>query len=339
MVSLAFGALFAGIVSSQPNDPQSQDGPRKPPTTEAAVTPGEEGTPVSDPLVIAKCGSCHARDARGNMQHISWERATPESWQDALKQMILLNGLSVTPPEARSIVKYLSKYHGVAPQEAKPVMYFAERRIRDETDIPNEDLRDACTKCHAFARALSWRRSSEDWKQFMDSHAVRYKIAPEKEAAAVAYLVKAAPLHTTEWDTWSSRPRTPDLTGRWLVAAHSPGRGNYYGEMQIDRAGDDEYTTRVNLKSVADGSIIVRSGNSAVFGGYSWRGRSRGSKPENFTPDDPSSEAREVMWIAPDQTAAEGRWFWGQYQEFEIDVTLRRASSGPTLLVLNRSSL
>jgi quinohemoprotein amine dehydrogenase len=37
------------------------------------------------------------------------------------------------------------------------------------------------------------------------------------------------------------------------------------------------------------------------------------------------------MWIAPDQSAAEGRWFWGSYQEFGFDVKLRRASSDPTL--------
>ena len=30
------------------------------------------------------------------------------------------------------------------------------------------------------------------------------------------------------------------------------------------------------------------------------------------------SEMREVMWISPDQSQAEGRWFWGEYQEFGI---------------------
>ena len=60
----------------------------------------EEGIPVNDPLVIAKCGSCHTRDERGNMQRISWERTTPEGWQEALRQMILADGVQLTPPEA-----------------------------------------------------------------------------------------------------------------------------------------------------------------------------------------------------------------------------------------------
>ena len=42
-----------------------------------AKAPPEEGIPVTDPLVISKCGGCHTRDAKGNMLRISWERATP----------------------------------------------------------------------------------------------------------------------------------------------------------------------------------------------------------------------------------------------------------------------
>jgi quinohemoprotein amine dehydrogenase len=302
----------------------------------APATEREEGIPVTDPLVIAKCGTCHVRDERGNMQRISWARTTPESWQEVLKQMILLNGLSLTPPEARSIVKYLSSSHGLAPEEAGPVMYDVERRIHEETNIPTESLQETCTKCHSFARALSWRRSIEDWKQFADSHAARYKIRSTGEA--VEFLSKAAPLHTPEWDAWNSRSVTKDLAGRWLVTASVPGHGNYYGEMQMDRAGDDEYDTRVNLTSVRDGSPVQRSGRSAVFGGYAWRGRSKGTGPAS-SPDDLANEAREVLLMAPDQSTATGRWFWGQYQEFEFNVKLRRASSDPTLIGVDRSSL
>jgi quinohemoprotein amine dehydrogenase len=303
------------------------------------VLAAQEGIPVADPLVIAKCGSCHARDERGNMQRISWERTTPESWQDVLKQMILLHGLSVTPPEARDIVRYLSSSHGLSPEEAGPVMYDPERRVHEETDIPSESLRDTCTKCHSFARALSWRRSTEEWRQFVDVHAVRYRIASTVEA--VEFLARAAPLHTPAWDAWSTRAAKQDLAGRWLVAASVPGHGNYYGEMQIDRTSDGEYNTRVSLTSEKDGSRVLRSGRCAVFGDYAWRGRSKGTSPATSAsaPDDPGSEAREVLLIAPDQSTAEGRWFWGQYQEFEFNVKLRRASSDPTLIGVDQSSL
>lgn len=314
--------LFAGVALGQ---------------SSGAKGVGEEGIPVSDPVVIAKCGNCHARDGQGIMDCISWERTTPEGWQEVVKQMVLVNGASLTPAEGRSIVKYLSAQHGLAPQEAKPVMYDVERRIREETNIPNDNLRNACAKCHSFARVLSWRRSLEDWKRLAETHTARYK-APINEEA-VNSLANAAPLHTPEWDAWSTRTRAANLTGRWLVTASLAGHGKYYGEMQVDPAGDDEFNTSVRLISVSSGQTIVRSGRSVVYGAYAWRGRSKGSDPASSAPDDPASEAREVLWVAPDQSAMEGRWFWGQYQEFGFDVKLRRASSDPTLLLTDRSSL
>ena len=318
-----FCTLFATVVLGQP-------------VPEPAALEREAGIPITDPLVIAKCGSCHARDDQGNLQRLSWERTTPEGWQDAVKQMILMQGLSVTPAEARSIVKYLSGSHGLAPEEAEPVRYDTERRVHEETSIPSDRLRETCAKCHSFARVLSWRRSAGEWKQFADSHAARYQI--RSTAEAVAFLTTSAPLHSPAWDTGRSRSVAQNLAGRWLVMASMPGRGTYSGEMQIDRDGDDEYNTRVSLTSVKDGSRIVRSGRTVVFGGYAWRGRSQGDRSAR-NPDDLTSEAREVLLIAPDQSAADGRWFWGQYQEFGFDVKLQRASADPALLAVDRSSL
>ena len=311
--------LFVAFVQAQPQ----------------SAAESEPGIPVTDPLVIAKCGSCHPSNTTKNMQHLSWSRTTPEGWQDVLKEQILLDRVSVSPAEARSIVKYLSESHGLAPEEAKSVVYDAERRVHEETLIPNENLRENCSKCHVFARALSWRRSAEEWKQFASTHAERYKV--RSVAEAVTYLAKAAPLRTDSWSSWSSRQGDTNLAGRWLASAYVPGRGAYYGEMQIDRNGED-YDTRVTLTSVRDGSQVVRTGRATLFGGSAWRGRSRGAASAS-TPDDLSSEAREVLLLASDQSAAEGRWFWGQYQEFGFDVKLQRSSSGPTLLGVDRAAL
>jgi len=76
-----------------------------------------------------------------------------------------------------------------------------------------------------------------------------------------------------------------------------------------------------------------------VYGDYAWRGRSKGDGPATGVPDDLASEAREVLWIAPDQSTAQGRWFWGNYQEFGFDVKLQRASLNPTLVAVDRMSL
>ena len=113
-------------------------------------------------------------------------------------------------------------------------------------------------------------------------HASRLKLPPNDEA--IAFLTKAAPLHTPEWDAWSARTRTANLAGRWLVTASLLGHGKYFGEMQVDTAGDDEFTTTVHLTSVNDGSTIVRSGRSVVYGSYAWRGRSKGSQSGELRP-------------------------------------------------------
>ncbi len=331
-----------------------------------AKAPPEEGIPVTDPLVISKCGGCHTRDAKGNMLRISWERATPEGWEEAIKRMVRLNGLTLTPPEARAVVKYLATYHGLAPEEAKSVLYFAEHRIQDETNIPDDSVRGACANCHAFARPLSWRRSADDWKLLTNLHVAFYATAEQafrrglaaggggnapmvagRDNAtpklpvddALAFLDKSAPLHTPEWAAWSARMHAPRLAGRWLVSAHIPGKGMYYGELTIQPgAAADEFNTSVKLQSVKDGSTLVRSGQGIVYAGYSWRGRSKGNGSAN-TVDDLNKEAREVMWFSPDESQAEGRWFWGQYQEFGIDVKLRRASADPTLIGVDRTAL
>jgi quinohemoprotein amine dehydrogenase len=344
---------------------QSQKPQAAPSAEPASQSSPVEGIPVTNQLVIAKCGGCHTKNEKGNMLRISWVRATPEGWEQAIKRMVRLRGVTLTPEEARSILKYLSTYHGLSPEEAKPVMYYAEHRIQDETNIPNDNVRGACANCHPMARPLSWRRSPQDWKLLANLHIALYPTADEcfrlginaggfdeerhhREPGAplpvdeaLAFLSKQAPLHTPEWAAWRARMRAPKLAGRWLVSASLPGRGRFYGEMNIEAksGSDDEFVTRVKLTSVKDGSTITRTGHSVVYAGYAWRGRSKGTLPANPAPDDLSSEMREVMWVSPDQSSAEGRWFWGEYQEFGFDVKMQRPSADPTLIAADRSAL
>jgi quinohemoprotein amine dehydrogenase len=334
-------------------------------SAEPARTEPVQGIPVTNQLVISKCGACHTKDDKGNMLRISWERATPEGWEEAIKRMVRLRGVSLTPDEARSILKYLATYHGLAPEEAKPIMYYAEHRLQDETNIPNDTVRGACANCHVLARPLSWRRTAEDWKYLANLHIALYPQADEAFRlginaggmdeerhhlepgaplpvdVALAYLSKTAPLDTPDWAAWRARMRAPKLAGRWLVSAYLPGRGKFYGEMEVDPSSgsDDEFTTRVKLTSVKDGSTISRTGHSVVYAGYAWRGRSKGTAAANAAPEDLNSEMREVMWVSPDQSAAEGRWFWGEYQEFGFDVKLQRPSADPTLIGVDRTLL
>jgi quinohemoprotein amine dehydrogenase len=331
----------------------------------APSAPPEEGIPVTDPLVIAKCSGCHAKDDKGNLSRISWERTTPEGWEEAIKRMVRLNGLQLTPVEARAIVKSLSTTHGLAPEEAKPVMYMPEQRMIDET-FPDDTVRSTCSSCHPIGRARSWRRSKQEWTLLATMHSGYFAVAdfqafyrfqppadqpppPGQDRrqpidAAIDYLSKDFPLHTPEWAAWRARMRSPKLSGRWIISGYQAGRGKVIGEMVVEPgSGEDEFTTNIKLTYLKDGSTVTRTGRSLVYTGYSWRGRSQARAgvqdpaPANFGGN--PSELREVMWISPDQSAMEGRWFWGAYQEFGYDVKLERAGEAPVVLATDRSML
>ena len=83
--------------------------------------------------------------------------------------MVRLHGVSLTPDEARQIVRYLSTQHGLAPEEARTAFYQAERRMQDET-APSDQIRDACMSCHTWGRVISWRRSKEEWDLLVKMH-------------------------------------------------------------------------------------------------------------------------------------------------------------------------
>ena len=114
------------------------------------------------------------------------------------------------------------------------------------------------------------------------------------------------------------------------MTAALPGHGKYCGELEVERNTSGDLLTRTTLTSLADGSVMTRTGRGVVYAGSEWRGRSADGK---------SPEAREVMTLSEKGTTADGRWFWGQYQEFGFDVHLQRAAPGPALLALDRVAL
>jgi quinohemoprotein amine dehydrogenase len=334
----------------------------------AASEPGQQnavdGIPVADPLVIAKCSGCHRKDEKGNLSRISWERTTPEGWQEVIKRMVRSNGLKLTPDEARAIVKSLSASHGLAPEEAKPVMYMAEHTIPDES-YPTPVLRTTCASCHAFGRPASWRRSPEEWKLLLNMHIGYYPNAegaaawrrrsldaadgegtaspPPKEPKlvdqAIDFLSKNYGLATPEWAAWRARMRAPKLSGTWLVTGHLAGHGDYFGQMVVTPgSSDDEFNTSITLQPVGGGASIERRGRAVVYSGYAWRGRSMGAASGSL-PGDVPAEIHEALWISPDESGGMGRWFWGSYDEFGFDVKLQRGSGGPVLLSVDRRSL
>src|SRR6516162_7680061 len=130
------------------------------------------GIPINHQLTIDKCQGCHPRDSNGMMRRISYIRTSPEVWEQAIKRMVRLNGLSIKPEEAHVILKYLSANNRLAPEEAKPSFWEAEHRMfRDQSDqIPDDALQHTCNYCHTIGRVLTQRRNRDDYEKLINMH-------------------------------------------------------------------------------------------------------------------------------------------------------------------------
>ena len=354
---LVFVALLSGPVVSAVSQKTASSTPEADVTTPAKSAP-EPGFPVTDKLTLSKCGTCHAPDAKGNMTRISYIRTTPEGWEEAIKRMVRLNGVQLSPEEARSILRYLSDYHGLAPEEAAKVAYFSEHRIIDEK-IDNPDIAHGCASCHALAKPLSWHRAPDDWKYLKNMHvaffpAVQFTAfdaprhrpgsdapppkGPSLADVALAYIVKSSPLHSPEWAAWQPSMQAPNVAGRWLLSGSEPGKGRFFGEMTIEPgASEGTLKTTTKVTYICGGPPTVSSGAAIIYTGYAWRGRAT-VDGAGSGPADPKT-VRQVMMLSKDQSEFKGRWFWGEYQEFGMDVTLRRATGAPALAVVDVTSL
>jgi quinohemoprotein amine dehydrogenase len=318
----------------------------------------EPGIPVTDQLTKDKCGTCHKADENSNLTRISWVRTTPEGWEEAIKRMVRLNGLTLQPAEARHILNYLATDHGLAPEEAAPSRWYLEMRQIEAEATPNPQVRIACASCHPLARPQTWHRSPTEWKLLVNMHLGYFPVsehnsfharprpdgygvlpaslnsargAKDPVDEALDFLNKTQVLHTAAWSNWRASMRNPNLKGKWAVNASSPGKGRYFGVMEITPGADpDTFKTQTTLTRVSDGSTVTFSGASAVYTGYEWRGRAQASD---------IGPIRQVMTIAPDQSKIEGRWFWGGYQEFEFNVSARRAATDTLVLGTNISSI
>lgn len=305
-----------------------------PPAAAQETAADPVGIPIDNALVGQACGACHQTDEAGRMSRISFRRATPEGWQQTIRRMVTLNDVTVEPESAREIVRYLSNHLGLAPEEARPVAWEAERRS-DDQPYEDADIQETCTTCHSLGRILSQRRTAEEWSLVTNMHRGYYPFVdfqafgvPGDEPAAVDVAVEhfseRLPLDTPEWAAWSATMRPARLAGTWVLRGHSPGDGAVYGQVTIAAVAgtDDEFTTETRYVYARDGREVTRTGRAIVYTGFQWRGRS------STGANDPDG-LREVMLVDRDWQAMEGRWFTGGYDEIGLDITLERVATTP----------
>ncbi len=296
----------------------------------------DDGFPIRNQTVIDRCSRCHVVDDEGRMSRVSYLRKSPEGWQLSIRRMMALHGARLNQEDAREIATYLANEQGLAPEEMRPGLFEVERRMDDHDYEGDSDVEFTCIQCHSMGRVMTQRRTKDEWSlvlathrglyPFVDFQAFRYA-GPASEQddprhpmeRAADHLSEAFPLETPEWSAWAATKRSPRLAGTWALSGYEPGRGPIFGTMTVhaDPTNPDAFTTTATYVYAETGTRIQRSGQSNVYTGYQWRGR---SNPGG------DSELREVMFVERDQNVMHGRWFRGDYDEIGPDVTLRRAS-------------
>ncbi|MCY4077629.1 MAG: quinohemoprotein amine dehydrogenase subunit alpha [Acidobacteria bacterium] len=307
----------------------------------------EGGIPVTSDLVHRVCGDCHRADEERRMSRISYQRTTPEGWQQTVRRMVLLNDLQIEPEDAREAIAYLATYHGLAPEEAAEAAFHSERRDNlDYYYAADPETQITCNRCHSIGRVLNQRRTREEWDLLTAMHRALYPFTdfqsfmrriesdeseggdgPSAVERAVAHLAEVFPLHTPEWTSWAANMRTePRLEGSWALVGRERGQGPVYGEVVVTVNPDapDQFRTTASYTYAARGRDVTRAGRARVFTGFQWRGSTTSSSS-----DQPA--LREVLSVSRDRESMTGRWFTGVYDELGIDVTLHRAGAQPVL--------
>ncbi len=330
----------------------------------AASGPPADGIPILSAEVQDACGTCHTVDDKKMMSRISYRRASPENWELTIRRMIALNGLQVSQEQARAIIKYLADNNGLAPEEARPASFEAERRLIDWTYNADRETADVCSRCHSMGRVISERRTDEEWSLLLAMHRGYYPGVDQAggfrrgarggaggggdAAPAEAgrgdnrqpmdrihdHLAKAFPLKTPEWNAWSAAMRSPKLDGRWALSGYQLGKGAVYGEVRITAqpGAPDSFLTETHLVYAKTGATETRRSKGIVYTGFQWRGRSADAPSEDLT-------WREVAFFDRDKNQIDGRWFTGAYDEIGMDVTLRRVGADPVVTGTNVTSI
>ena len=315
----------------------------------------DEGIPIQSELVRSRCGSCHKVDDKMRMTRISYRRASPENWEKTIKRMVALNQVNLDPADARNILKYLADHNGLAPDEVRPIAFEAERRLVEYTYTADKDTSDTCSSCHTMARAMSERRTKDEWGLLVSMHRGYYPLIdnqpmnggqgfrrtrpvqtePDADGRppdnrhpmdkAIEHLTKTYPLDTPAWAAWSAAMQPAKLAGRWAVTGYQPGKGAIVGQVVVsaDPNAGDSFNVDTRYTVARTGETVSRAGKAIVYTGFQWRGRGGLPGSDNVW--------REVMLVERDWKEMSGRWFTGAYDEIGIDVKLVRLSSDPVV--------
>ena len=282
---------------------------------------GALAAPMSGPEILKnQCGPCHLQG--GKLQRIDNLRKSPEGWDMTIARMYLWHKdefragtKAITKEDRLTLVKYLADKQGLAPEESAPYRFLLERRPNAQDVVPDEDLTQMCARCHSFGRIALQRRDADEWRKLVHTHigqfpSIEYSnLGRDRNWKDIALdqmvpkLAKLYPANTQAWKSWQGK-KHPLPTGRWRIAGHRPGWGDYAGYMKVDALGKDRYDVQYTL-DYASGAQATGRGQSIIYTGYEWRGDATIG----------NQKVRSVFALSEDGKKISGRWFLREADE------------------------
>ena len=292
-------------------------------------------------LIAVNCASCHTSpdDPGGPLTRIAEQRKTPEGWEMTLFRMQFLHDAPFSDPDGgsredvmRALVKHFSDTQGLAPEESARYRYMLERRL-DVIDVPEDpEYAVMCTRCHSEARVGLQRRSQAEWQHLVHFHLAQFP-TPEYQAGGrdrdwigtaqhrtVPMLAERDPLESEAWSKWQASS-TPELSGRWRVAGHMPGKGAFDGIISAKSGKGDGLELEMRGQ-FADGEPLEGKGRAIVYTGYEWRGAL----------DVGDTRYRQVLAANAAGTELRGRMYLDDHEESGIDIRAVR-DGGQTAVI------
>lgn len=244
-------------------------------------------TPFGDLSVVRqKCAVCHKLDEKGRVEVIEETRMTPEEWKVVVERMIRINGGPIDDRDFDPVIKELSKYLILTPEEMSEVAYINSDENSQYREIPKNKTEErmfaACVRCHTYAKIRSHRKTPDQWKENRQMHLGYYPTVvgqmremdwPKESQDLVDVLAKELPMDTPNWQDWMNKRTDQDLTGRWQIAGFQPGLGYYEGNYRFKpnpQKGEDSYIVEKEVR-YENGQTISLLGEGTLYGEYHLR--------------------------------------------------------------------
>lgn len=285
-------------------------------------------------LLKQKCGTCHYVEKTDSYERIFDARRTPEGWQMTLLRMQRNHGVKINNNERLALIDYLSEEQGLSVAETKGYRYILERDPVSVDVGIDQEMTEMCSRCHSYARVALQRRTEEDWMKLVNFHLAQF-VTAEYQALArdrdwfgiattsvVKKLAENYPLGEAPAKT------TAAFVGDWILAGHSPGRGDFNGAMAVSKGENGRYNVTSTM-NFANGEVMTHSGTGKVYGDGEWRATLKGT----------DITSRQVMALAKDGVSLSGRWYkkgqdnvGGQLNAVRADASARVIQISPSYI-------